>query len=75
MTLKEKLEVIKMQRRALRIKEEMILDKHLGENEGQWYKVGEWDCSDSPFGYCIYNPLLDRALDNCIFCHQPHERK
>ena len=34
-----------------------------------------WDCPDSPFGYCAYHKFDDRAWDNCLFCHQPYERK
>lgn len=34
-----------------------------------------WECPTSPIGYCIYNGYEDRAFDNCLFCHEPHERK
>lgn len=34
-----------------------------------------WDCPESPFGYCAYHKFDDRAWDNCLFCHQPYERK
>jgi len=34
-----------------------------------------WGCPNSPFGWCAYNIVLDRAHDNCIFCHEPQERK
>lgn len=52
-----------------------ILDEHLGDGEGQFHRVGTWDCPKSPVGFCVYNPSLDRALDNCVFCHRPHDRK
>lgn len=35
----------------------------------------EWECPDSPFGYCAYHKWEDRAWDHCLFCGQPHERK
>lgn len=35
----------------------------------------EWDCEKSPFGWCAYNHREDRAHDDCVFCHQPEERK
>lgn len=35
----------------------------------------EWDCPESPFGLCAYDTYIDPAKDNCIFCHQPFERK
>lgn len=37
--------------------------------------LGSWDCDKSPVGLCIYNHLDDPAMDNCIFCGEPHERK
>lgn len=52
-----------------------ILDEYLGEGEGQWHFVTiEWECNESPVGWCIYNPMKNRAMDSCIFCHQPKER-
>jgi hypothetical protein len=53
----------------------LILDKHLGEDEGQWHWVSEWDCDKSPVGLCVYNPFEDRAKDFCIYCGNPNERK
>ncbi len=53
-----------------------ILDKYLGEDEGQFHKVvTTWECPESPFGLCVYNLVLDRAKDDCIYCHHPYERK
>lgn len=41
-----------------------------------WHTVGTfWDCPKSPFNRCVYNDINDRVHDNCIFCHQPVERK
>ena len=54
---------------------EEILDKHLGHNQGQWHKVGEWDCKKSPVGLCVYHHFKDPAHDGCIYCHEPNERK
>jgi len=36
---------------------------------------GGWDCPLSPIGYCVYNHFEDPALDDCIYCHLPDERK
>lgn len=33
-----------------------------------------WIC-DNPLGFCVYDHFKDRPLDNCLFCHQPSERK
>ncbi len=52
-----------------------VLDEHLGEGEGQFHWVSYWDCKKSPVELCVYNPSLDRAKDNCIFCGEPNERK
>ena len=35
---------------------------------------GDWDCDKSPLGICFYNKE-DGAMDDCIFCHNPDERK
>ena len=62
---------------ALRCQLADILDIYLGEGEGQWHviDVEEWGCPKSPIGLCVYRPFTDRAHDNCIFCHEPQERK
>jgi len=46
--------------------------------EFDWmYQVisNEWECSTSPVGYCVYDIVEDPAHDDCIFCHDPEERK
>ena len=37
--------------------------------------LGYNDCDISPFTICAYNLVDDPAHDNCVFCHEPHERK
>jgi hypothetical protein len=37
-------------------------------------KLG-WECATSPTGYCVYNEEIDPASDDCVYCHQPEERK
>ena len=34
-----------------------------------------WHCAKSPNGYCVYDLNSDLRFDDCIFCHQPDERK
>jgi len=34
-----------------------------------------WKCEKSPFGLCMYDNVKDRVHDNCLFCHEPEERK
>jgi hypothetical protein len=34
-----------------------------------------WECEQSPFGWCAYHRWEDQAHDDCLFCHQPSERK
>jgi hypothetical protein len=36
---------------------------------------GSWDCAKSPTTRCVYDQEADPALDNCLFCHDPDERK
>ena len=46
--------------------------------EFDWmYQVisNEWECDNSPLGYCVYDHIDDPAHDDCIFCHDPEERK
>lgn len=45
-------------------------------DDAQWFHVSvAWDCPKSPFGWCMYHIIHDRAYDNCVFCGQAHERK
>ena len=34
-----------------------------------------WDCPTSPIQKCIYDDDNDPAWDNCLYCHEPSERK
>ena len=34
-----------------------------------------WDCDLSPVGMCAYNEDEDPCRDDCVFCHDPEERK
>ncbi len=53
-----------------------ILDQFIGDHEGQWHVIDTmWGCEDSPMGWCVYHRFDDPAHDNCIFCHEPQERK
>lgn len=44
-----------------------------------FHKTGDcdfsWDCPTSPIGTCVYDSYQDRAWDDCLFCHDPFERK
>jgi len=45
-------------------------------DSAQWFNISvEWDCPDSPFGWCMYHIVHDRARDHCVFCGSPKERK
>lgn len=61
--------------RDIRRWQDEVLDKYLGDGEGQDYKIGSWSCSVSPIGVCIYHRFKDPASDQCIICGEPHERK
>ena len=55
---------------------EQIVDKYMDEGEGQWFAIDTlWGCDKSPFGWCAYHIIDDRAHDHCIYCHEPQERK
>ncbi len=36
-----------------------------------------WNCEDerNPIGFCAYDKFNDPALDSCVFCGDPYERK
>jgi hypothetical protein len=34
-----------------------------------------WECETSPIGYCVYDDEDDPVHDDCLFCHDPEERK
>jgi len=40
-----------------------------------FFTIGHWECKKSPIGTCVYNHMEDSALDNCLICGEPHERK
>lgn len=67
--------VTEMHRRPSEEEREILLvalTRKLGE-----MVIGIHECSDSPIGRCVYHPPTDcgRGDDDCIFCHDPHERK
>jgi len=37
--------------------------------------IGDWKCDTSPIGECVYDSANDTYHDDCIFCHEPDERK
>ena len=38
-------------------------------------ELGHWGCDKSPTGRCFYNSREDGALDHCLICGGPDERK
>ena len=38
-------------------------------------EFGGHDCDGSPTGFCCFDPIDDPALDLCLFCAMPDERK
>ena len=34
-----------------------------------------WNCEESPVMLCIYDSNRDPAMDECIFCGEPDQRK
>ena len=45
------------------------------EHNSLFFTIGSWKCNKSPIKLCYYNHMEDSALDNCIYCHKPDERK
>ena len=71
----ERIQNLKKKIREIEFDIDDILDKYVGEDEGQWHRVSMfWECTESPVGYCVYTKWEDPLSDNCVYCHQPHER-
>ena len=42
----------------------------------EWVSVSsEWKCEASPLAYCVYDLTSEKGYDECVYCHQPNERK
>ena len=39
------------------------------------FAYSAWECSKSPVDLCVYNHNMGPAHDDCLFCHEPEERK
>lgn len=73
---KKAIEDKRVKQRELEYEIHDIIDQFMGEGEAQWLAVDTlWGCPDSPFGWCVYNRFEDPAHDNCLYCHEPQERK
>lgn len=59
----------------IRMAQDDILDKYLGEGEGQFHRIDNWPCETSPIGVCVYHRFKDQHSDRCIYCGEPRERK
>jgi hypothetical protein len=52
-----------------------MINASLGRDEPEYYYPETWECDKSPTGYCAYDFNGDPCHDDCLFCHQPEERK
>lgn len=73
---------------AQRVEDEMN-DKNIKQEirvNGKWVEIpkelidmnistSDWECEKSPLGFCVYDMNSDYKDDDCIYCHQPDERK
>jgi hypothetical protein len=75
--LKAVIQTIQDQVLKLKDKIQEIIEPFIPDGDVKWaYTVRTmWECPTSPVGCCVYNHIKDPALDGCIFCHQPYERK
>jgi hypothetical protein len=73
-TVKEQIKVLRKKKDDLAYEIEELAKSKMSEFSIE-HTLGYWDCPDSPIGLCVYNHFEDRALDGCLFCHHPHERK
>lgn len=64
------------EKRAIEAEVRKIVYQYTSEQYPTRYEIDTfWGCSKSPFGWCCYNHFEDRGHDDCIFCHEPQERK
>ena len=54
-----------------------ILNEVVPEKYTHICKLGPsvWACNESPVLLCVYDTIEDPAMDQCIFCGDPEERK
>jgi hypothetical protein len=51
------------------------IEKHAPEFPDGALVTFAWECKESPLGFCVYNPEEDPCHDDCLYCHDPEERK
>lgn len=66
-------ELTKLENEIEDLKDKLIF-KSTGLRPGEYTEDEFWDCEKSPIGHCVYS-WCDSAQDDCLFCHQPSERK
>jgi len=67
------------QQRALEFKIQNILLLEIPTvyGDARWLTIGSGAhyCTASPVELCVYHRIHDSEHDDCIFCHEPEERK
>jgi hypothetical protein len=52
----------------------IVLEAMPGHDEHD-IEIGSWECPTSPLKVCAYDREADPCCDDCLFCHDPSERK
>jgi len=60
---------------GIEIEINQLVKKAIPDYNRMWMTIGTWDCKKSPIGLCVYNHMEDEVLDDCLYCHEPDERK
>ena len=64
------------ERELLEVKIHGIARKEIPEINSLFHTISRfWKCPKSPIGLCVYDDCEDQYHDECIFCHEPEERK
>ncbi len=50
-------------------------DPHCEPWEIEYILLGWQSCTKSGLGLCVYDDMNDTCHDNCLYCHEPAERK
>ena len=68
-------EVIRAKQAIEKLEHKIVWEALNGDYRTLYHKIGVWECIESPIGVCMYDDMDDPAWDDCLFCHEPDERK
>lgn len=74
--IRNKIQELRREQEILEAKVSQVAQEGMPEYNSLWYVISDfWKCEKSPIGLCVYDDEKDQYHDDCIFCHNPEERK